>query len=241
MRDLTKWPRLLVKGEKVTEEQADEILIRTCVPAYLRTNDKAWHAMVIRVLGFKSDDPPREMWADDRTPERIAWFKERWAFNDARSEELGIIGLAYLYNSQISSSWYGGPHGWCDWDGNIFCNTHNIGKWPSSEDVTEEWTRIAEVFPFLDLTAQLITNEGGYGDEPGELAGEWRVKDGVVTYEPEPVKQIMPLPSQAEYDDFFRASLDRMMDPHVSNERGVSEGRLMQAVACVEAKMAKEE
>lgn len=239
-RDLTKWPRLLVKGEAVSEEQANDILIRTCVPAYLDVNDKVWSAVVRQIMHFRDTSPPQKLWLEDRYDERVAWCKERWAHNDARTRELGILGLSYLYNSRIASSWIGGPHGWCDWDGRIFCNTYNIGKWPSSEDVTEEWQEIAAVFPYLDLTAQLVTNEGGYEDRPGELAGEWRVKDGVVTYNPDPVEQIVPLPTEAEADEWLEQAVHGIAYMNSGHERGVDSGRLFRAVKQIEASMRKE-
>lgn len=241
MRDLTKWPRLLVRGVTVSEEQADEILIRTCVPAYLNGNDRQWGMAVRRVMGLQDDEAPRELYETGRHEERIAWLKEKWAFNDARSQELGLLGLDYLYTSQIASSWIGGPHGWCDWNGRIFCNTYNIGKWPSTEEVTEEWTDIAEAFPFLDLTAQLISNEGGYEDHPGELAGQWRVKDGAVTHEPEPVKQIVPLPTEEEYEHALKWAVADIANGRPDRERGVRLERLVQAVDRVERKMKMED
>lgn len=240
-RDLTKWPRLLVKGAAVTEEQANEILVRTCVPSYLDVNDKVWAAVVRQIMHFRNSSPPQELWLKDRYDERVAWCKERWTHNDARTRELGILGLSYLYNSQIASSWIGGAHGWCGWDGRIFCNTYNIGKWPSSKDVTEEWQEVAEAFPYLDLTAQLVTNEGGYEDHPGELAGEWRVKDGTVTYVPDPVEQIVPLPTEAEAEEFMQQAVYGIAHMHSWHERGVESDRLFQAVKQVEASMKEKE
>jgi hypothetical protein len=216
MPDLTKWPLLLVKGERVTEQQANEILIRTCVPSYLSANDQDWNQTVARIMGLPEGDdwPPKEIAQDDAA--RMAWHHERWERRDRRTAELGILGLNYLYNSRIASSWIGGPHGWCDWDGSIGCNTHNIGKWPSEEDVTEEWTVIAEAFPYLDLTAQLVTNEG-----EGELAAEWRVQGGTVEQR-EPGKQIR-LMAEPSLAGFFMGG----------RERGVSPERLEVAVAQV--------
>lgn len=59
---VTKWPRLLVVGDNVTPEQADQILIRTN-SWYLFSNDKGWERTVQQLaveFGYpeKSDDPP---------------------------------------------------------------------------------------------------------------------------------------------------------------------------------------
>jgi hypothetical protein len=228
MRDLTKWPLLLVRGESVTREQANEILIRTCVPGYLNVNDKEWSVLVQRILGLRNeDDPPQELWSEDRRDERIAWFKERWDFNRARADQLGILNLGYLYTSRIASSWIGGPHGWCDWDGTIASSNYNIGKWPSTSDVTEEWTEIAEAFPYLDLTAQLISKEG-----EGDLVGEWRVKDGAVTHNPEPIERLYEAGGMT--DDDIKWAAVGIMTRNSGFERGVSPERLTEAVSQVE-------
>lgn len=229
--DLTKWPRLLVVGESITPTQANEVLIRTCQPAYLSSNDKMWDAVVREVMGFADDTPPRELYEDGRANERWEWLRERWNHNNKRTRDLGIIGLEYLYTSRISSSWIGGPHGWCSWDGKIGCSNYNIGKWPSVQEVTNEWRDIAEALPFLDLTAQLITDEGA-----GELAVEWRVKGGVVTVNLEP-QTVLSVP------DLDEDRSERLADvkaiamygaTFMDRERGTSRERLEAAVKQIE-------
>lgn len=211
----TKWPRLIVVGEPVTEEQANEILIRTCVPSYLRVNDDEWNDAVARTMGFPAgeDWPPHTLQGAERT----AWFTKRWAAQDRRSEELGVIGLEYLFNSRISSTWIGGSHGWCDWDGTIGASVYNIGKWPSTETVTEEWQSIAAAFPYLRLDAQVVEDEGD-----GVIADQWHIADGVA----ELVEVGEPLPAPPE-PPFFPGVLLR------DGERGVSIERLRAAVAQV--------
>lgn len=228
MTELTKWPLLLVSGAPVTPEQANEILIRTCMPSYLPGNDRAWDEIISRILRM----PLRDDWHEipelrDDFQKRMAWLKERWALRDARAEELGILPMEYLYTSRISSSFIGGPHGWCDWSGNIFADSYNIGKWPEAVEITDEWSQIAEAFPFLDLTAQLITDEGA-----GELAGEWRVKEGTVTYNPDPTEQIR---RETDGEDFMKSAVAGLFS--FGRERGVSPERLTQAVTQVEASM----
>lgn len=199
MSDLTKWPRLLVAGQPVTEHQANEILIRTN-PRYLQVNDQSWNHTVGRLMGFRVDGHG---------------FPD-YASLDEMCERLGMLHLNYLENSRIASSWIGGPHGWCDWDGRIGCGSHNIGKWPSMEEVTADWNVIARTFPYLDLTAQLITNEG-----EGEIAAEWRVKDGAAV-EREPGRQVR-IVAEPSMLAFLRDG----------GERGVSAERLEVAVAQV--------
>jgi hypothetical protein len=168
VRDLTKWPRLIVvpeKPEPVTREQANEILIRTTSP-YLYTNDHLLDLAVREILGH----PHKDSWHGPAAGEVKDWIgaEREWRAS------LGILDLHYVYNSRIVSAWIGGPHGWCDWDGTLGCSTWNIGKWPSREDVTADWEAIAAAFPYLDLHVQLIITDSG----DGELADEWRVHDG---------------------------------------------------------------
>jgi hypothetical protein len=233
--DLTKWPRLLVSGKTVTPAQADEILVRTCVPDYLRGNDPEWAAVVGKIMGFNlGEDWPKDPEIEKDPKRRMAWYRERWAARDARMDELGIFGGEYLHTSRIASSYICGPHGWCDWDGRIYCDNYNIGKWPSTEEVTTEWTAIAEAFPFLDLTSQLISEEGD-----GELAGEWRVKDGTAVYVPE-FSPMLPTRTPEQAESAMQAAAASIAFGWTDRERGVSAERLAMAVLRVEAKMRKQ-
>jgi len=153
---LGKWPRLVVAGDRVTPEQADEIIIRTTDLHGLWSNDQEWNRRVHGVLGVREDD------LDDA--ERV-------------NGELGYLGLRYLDNHRISSCWIGGPHGWCDWDGTVGCSSFNVGKWPECDEVEEDLKRIAGAFPYLSMTVQLLPNEGADG-EP--VAAQWRVESGGV-------------------------------------------------------------
>lgn len=200
MPDLTKWPLLLVKGEPVTEQQANEILVRTISPWGLSVNDQDWNRTTGRILGITVDKHGSHDYQSTK----------------AVSERLGVLDLEYLYTSRIASAWIGGPKGWCDWDGRIGCNNYNIGKWPSEESVTDDWATIAAAFPYLVLTAQLVTDEG-----EGELVAEWRVQCGTVAQR-EPGKQIR-LMAEPSFAGFFMGG----------RERGVSPDRLEVAVAQV--------
>jgi len=205
MIDLGKWPRLLVTGDRVTNEQADEIIIRTTSRMFF-TNDKTWEKQALEILGI---------------PELIYGGGEGWAerFREHKAawDRLGNLSLEYLTTSQIASATIGGPHGWCDWNGWIFSDQHNIGKWPSHETVTKEWTKIAQAFPYLRLRAQLISDEGA-----GELAGTWDVTQGAVTFR-EDVTELVTPPTEMS-DNLIVASVLLGM------EQGVGAERLTQAV-----------
>lgn len=160
---LPKWPAIVVEGDNVTTEQAEDIIIRTC-SWYLSCNARwyqraAWEALGLTVNEFGYPDYEDE-----------AKFKE----------SIGVLDLEYLSNDQIVSSYIGGPHGWCDWDGSIGYSGHNIGKHPTTEDVFNEWTLIAEAFPYLRLRCQLFSGESTEDDIRPVI--EYQVRDGRVTW-----------------------------------------------------------
>lgn len=169
MTDLTKWPLLLVTGDPVTEQQANEILIRTDSWT-LSTNDREWEAAAWSITGL--------------VPDRYG--RPGWSAVNSFCNDLGVLNLSYLANERITSAWIGGPHGWCDWDGTIGTANYNIGKWPGVDDVTGDWTEIAEAFPYLNLRAQLIPDEG----EAAMPAVEWRIANGSVQTDEAPTRML---------------------------------------------------
>lgn len=205
MSDFTKWPRLIVVGEPVTPEQANDILIRTN-SWFLSSNDSDWVRQVAAAYGIPLDEHGAP---DYRALQRVY-------------AELGALQLHYLVNRQVMAAWLGGPHGWCDWTGRIGCSTWNIGKWPTEDAVTEDLVAIAAAFPYLSMHAQLISDEG-----EGDIVGTWAVLDGKAV----PVEPAGFLTPPTELDP--EAMIDAFMRP--GRERGVSLGRLRQALAQVRA------
>ncbi|MDH2424835.1 hypothetical protein [Sphaerisporangium sp. TRM90804] len=172
MTEYGKWPRLIVAGQPVSREQANEILIRTDL-WHMATNDRAWE-QEINLLTEEFGRPAAYDWARDK--ERPRAFLEHLNAEDAWKSSFGVLELHYLHNEQIASAYIDGPHGWCDWDGKIGCASYNIGKWPTRAEVTEDLTVIAEAFPYLDMHVQLIHDEP---DGEGDVADTWAVKNGV--------------------------------------------------------------
>lgn len=181
---LPKWPALLVEGEMVSSDQAAEIIIRTGQWPVM-TNDREWEDIIAKHSGCT----PSYRNMDYSLPheQRVAKYEE---WEESYYEFKGkykILDLQYMNNNRIASCWVGGAHGWCNWDGDIGSTDYNIGKWPTAEAVFADWKAIAEAFPYLDLTAQLLNVEAGeaageYGDEtPVQAIVEYRVKDGKVT------------------------------------------------------------
>lgn len=150
---LPKWPALVVRGERVSVEQAAEIIVRTD-SWRLSTNDRQWGRQVRELVGLRPD--PWEGPSSNRTLQEITADIDH---DETIRAGLGVLELEYLRNSQIASCWIGGPHGWCHWNGRIGSDNYNIGKWPSAEEVMGEWSLIAAAFPFLKLTCQLFNGE----------------------------------------------------------------------------------
>ena len=225
---LPKWPAFAVVGTHVTKEQAMEILIRTD-NLWFSSNDREFDKQLNEYLfnikienaGYDSDTDAIKKLLGIEEGERGYWDKV-FEYKNKFKEEVGIIPLGYLNNNRIVSSWIGGPHGWCDWDGNIGCRNYNIGKWPSVGDVYDEWTRIAKAFPFLELTCQLMGHEAGPDDGEDKPAIEFKIKAGKVTMK-EPKKAITST-------SFGTADMvERFSNPHA--ERGCTFEIFKQALA----------
>ena len=102
----TKWPRLVVAGQPVSEEQADEILIRTAsLPLTWATNDHQLETTIAAV--FAEFGAPLDTRDETYSGRHVSSYRAHveWA------RRVGILDLSYLHNSRIASSWIGGPHG----------------------------------------------------------------------------------------------------------------------------------
>lgn len=150
--DLPKWAQCVINGEKITEEQALEIIRRTDTFFYgYGGNDHTFNARVRKICklpsfdDYKSDDFYNDWNIYQKAKEE---FEEKWQ----------LVNTDYIKNSWISCSWIGGYHGWCHPDGTIaFCN--NIGKYATVEEVYNDLLILGKNFPFLNLTCTLMDGE----------------------------------------------------------------------------------
>jgi hypothetical protein len=206
-----KWPRLIVTGEPVTREQANEILV--CTNSWdFCTNDQEWERQILSMAGEFGRPVRPEHGAD------FSLFREYYERCRDWEERLGVLNLHYLGNARIASSWIGGPHGWCDWDGRIGCSNYNIGKWPDQVTVTEDLQQIAAAFPYLTMHVQLIGDEGD-----GGVLDTWAVRGGqAALVEP---AGMLDRPAVSDVEGWFEAL---MFDRH--RERGCSIARLREAL-----------
>lgn len=210
--EFPKWPAMVVVGKPVTKEQAMEIIIRT-TDFYFSTNDKTFEEELNEVLfGKKFRCIDQE------------YFQYNNMLKDLYSELSAVPDLYYLKNDRIVSCWIGGTKGWCNWNGNIFSNNYNIGKWPEADKVFKEWIKIAEAFPFLDLTCQIFAGETSE-DEGRNALVEYVVKDGKC-------EMIYPPTKTTVYPQMTNFSLH--------NERGCTIEQFREAINYVKQKVKNE-
>ena len=210
---LPKWPALVVKGKKITKEEAAEILIRTD-DFWFSANDHDFERQLFEACGIKVRSK-YEMSEEDKE-----------AFSTLK-KDISHIELEYLSNHRIVSSWIGGPHGWCNWEGNIGCNNYNIGKHPSCKEVYNEWIKIAGAFPFLTLKSLLFSGESS--EEGIEPLIQFNISNGKVTYG-SPDSDNFDEPSSLGEADL----LNRFSNPYA--ERGCSIETFKAAIEMVKGK-----
>lgn len=145
-----KWPGCIITGNKITQEQAMQVMIatdHTLVSPLYSSQTNATRGGILGYTGMSLifddngsiKDGMMGMWAEWR------YFLIKQA---------NWMELRYLYNSFWSDSWV-------DMEGEIY-QYNNLGKYPFIEEVLHEFYTIQKVFPFLQLTAQLYSDEVCY-------------------------------------------------------------------------------
>jgi hypothetical protein len=174
---LPKWPQMFVWGKPVTPDEAKDIIFRTDsfltdFDRYSGGNNHQWNTWAQSVLGYTKYVGSDEYSFLLRLQDKLRAF-------------IGFVGTEYVHNTWASSSYIFGPYGWCHPSGFIGY-ADNVGKWPSADEVFEDWTCIAKAFPFLDLTVTLMSGE--HSDEGTIPVISFRVKDGDATVLDTPVR-----------------------------------------------------
>lgn len=151
---LPKWPRVRVTGERVSAEQASEIVRRTDV--FLVTGhgrwhgDRRWEEWAAGLLAM-----PRT-WAvlHGADTERRLCVVRPGGPQDAWLAEWGAVGTRYVYNDWLVGA-YGARRGWCHPSGEIGFDGEVAKKWPTAAEFLDEWRALASTFPFLSVGATL--------------------------------------------------------------------------------------
>lgn len=166
--NLPKWPQMLVWGQSVTVEQAQEIILctddfLTSFSDYAGGNNHKWNTWARKTLGVDANF--------GTNPGLV------WRLQEELREAIGFIQTNYVRNDWASCCYVYGPHGWCHPDGTIGF-VDNVGKWPSAEELVSDWTALTEAFPFLALHATFMSGESCEEDLQPHFT--LRVKDGKV-------------------------------------------------------------
>lgn len=155
--ELPKWPGLLIIGDSVTKDQAAEILIRT--------ND--WYGFFNNHKNNFLLDEIKKIYKETLPVEEL--ISEIKIDEDIFNNKINKLLLNHLHNDRIDSSWIGGLNGWCNWDGKIFCNNYNIGKYPYVGDVLDDLKLIIKNFPYLNFQLQLLNKEASIEEEASDV------------------------------------------------------------------------
>ena len=195
---LPKWPQMLVTGKQVTVEQAKEIIFRTDdfltdASTYSGGNARNFNAAYRKSAGLDLLQFERTA-RDGHTYTDIDWDKQHEI-----QERLNIIRTNYVDNRWASSSYIGGPHGWCSPAG-VISYSDNVGKWPSIEEIVEDWSIIAQAFPYLDLHVTLMSGESCEDDT--EAVINIRVVDGSAFAQP-PDESVHSIPERRDMLESF--------------------------------------
>lgn len=171
---LPKWPQMLVTGRPVTVEQAQEIIFRTDdfltnASEYSGGNCHEFNRYYREIAGLD------QLRVERQYPEGHTYRVTDWDRMYQLRNSLGIVHTSYVRNNWASSSFIGGPHGWCHPDGTISFSD-NVGKWPSIEEILDDWTGLAQAFPYLDLHVTLMSGESC--DDDSEPVINIRVLNG---------------------------------------------------------------
>lgn len=215
---LPRWPQLIIVGETVTHEQAKEIIFRTdsfltCSDGCLGGNDREFNQAYIDAAGFSKLE--NTFIGQDGHEKKIFDYPKYETFLN----KIGFIDLAYVYNRFASSAFVYGPAGFCHPDGKIEF-THNVGKNPNVEDIFEDFLKLAEAFPFLDMKASLYSDEECVSfDEGKQFIIGFIIKNGNVeiTFENFNLENQVSSLTEKEQDAIF----SKIMSGDFSAERGL--------------------
>lgn len=225
---LTKWPQMLVWGTPVTPAQAAEIILRTddfltSLYEHSGGNNHRWNQWAKKELGLS-------LFKDFTTkhPElNVDWtFRNR--VEAIIREKVGTIYTQYVSNSWASCAFIYGPHGWVHPDGNIgFID--NVGKWPEAVEVYEEWTALAQAFPYLELHATLMSEEETDADVAFPLV-TFVVANGKVQIAEEPFAPAHDVMPRRKPADFINSWGNPSREQGLSDQHIIEFGKVLKPI-----------
>jgi hypothetical protein len=208
VNDLGKWPVLIAAGPDLSPEKAMEILVATTqwgVLLDLHDWKREWSIAVMEILGM-TQDPEFHGMVD---PDSVIRFHER----------IGLEPLNYVGNQQIVAPGEETGEGWLTTGGAVGSRgTYLLAKRPRLADVHREWALLADRFPELTMSVQLL--EVDHEPEPSQLrdlhAG-WRLEGGKLSGLPsgDLVADFHLMTPEESYERVMRARRGRGTDPEL--------------------------
>lgn len=163
--DITsKWPQMLVTGQTVTDRDTIiEILLLTDsfltdTSQYSGGNNHAFNLMYRTKAGLEYVGKFERYIKENNITLNDDFKYFSYEFEKLLKAELGVIDTEYVSNRWASSCFIYGAYGWCSPEGKILY-TDNVGKWPSTEEIVEEWEFIAKKWSFLNINVTLFDGE----------------------------------------------------------------------------------
>lgn len=183
---LGKFPRMLAVGEPLTREQTNEVMMRTNDWYYVSCNDEEWEGIVGSILGW-FDRFEELVEAGECADSWTGWWDAKRRIGREYGRMIGSLNLGYVDNEAIMSHGSLDPgmtNGWLNWDGTIRGDWSLGVKYPEVEEITEEWVRVAQAFPFLRMHVQALScGWGAEGAAPKDtIVAEWFIRDGRVHF-----------------------------------------------------------
>ena len=135
---LNKYYLLIAIGDKLSPEQTHEVLLRTSDLEDVFEREE--YKTILNDLGI------------EKYKGRPLQFLK----------SIKPLELYYLDNEQFVSSYFGGLHGWLNWEGNIRASSFDCGKYPTEKKLEKEVKLLTSTFPFLNMWFQFLPlNERG--------------------------------------------------------------------------------
>jgi hypothetical protein len=147
---LPKWTGMICIGDKLTSEQALEIIIRTDRYNFYNEYYNEYYNDV-QLINVIKKTYLRCLPVEDQISDQTLDIEK---FNHM----FGILPIYYLNNHMLYHST--GLHGWMKKDGTVKTSSYNIGKRPTKQDLIEEVQIILKAFPFIkNIHFQFLNGE----------------------------------------------------------------------------------
>lgn len=147
MKSITsKWPAVIISGDKITEEQAADVMISTgfdWINIYDYDADSYSSNYHDNLIKLSDELSKNEMFKYEGINEHCGHILFPNYIQSKLSLHLRGLSLNSLYNS-INRDY------WCTADGSIF-SIKSIGSWPSNVDIIQDAKLIARTFPYLHI------------------------------------------------------------------------------------------